>query len=70
MYGIAGMAVFVDQPSPSESLGRRMIEVIRHRGPELAEHTSARADRREAPWQVICLELWTRRLLDAAQKGT
>ena len=28
MCGIAGMAVSVDQPSPSESLGRRLIEVI------------------------------------------
>ena len=70
MYGIAAMAVFVGQPSPSESLGRRMIEVMRHRGPELAEHISGRADRREALWRVICLELRTRRLLHAAPRGT
>ncbi|WP_310059998.1 asparagine synthase (glutamine-hydrolyzing) [Lysobacter niastensis] len=35
----------------------------------LVEHTSGRADRREALWQVICLELWAQRFLDATPQG-
>jgi asparagine synthase (glutamine-hydrolysing) len=31
----------------------------------LDEHASGRADRREALWQVICLELWAQHFLDA-----
>ena len=34
MCGIAGMGVSVDQPSPSGSLGWRLIEVIGHHGPD------------------------------------
>ena len=32
----------------------------------LAEHLRGDADRREALWQVICLELWAQRFLDTA----
>ncbi|MGH8075723.1 MAG: asparagine synthase (glutamine-hydrolyzing) [Lysobacter sp.] len=32
----------------------------------LAEHLTGRGDRREALWQVVCLELWAQRFLDAA----
>lgn len=32
----------------------------------LREHIEGRGDRREALWQVVCLELWAQRFLDAA----
>jgi asparagine synthase (glutamine-hydrolysing) len=34
MCGIAGLVVAPGQPAPSAELGRRMLEVIRHRGPD------------------------------------
>ncbi len=34
----------------------------------LAEHLGGLADRREALWQVICLELWAQRFLDTSKQ--
>ena len=35
----------------------------------LAEHLGGRVDRRQALWQILCLELWAQRFLDSAVAG-